>query len=296
MVTCPNCGYKQSGGDKCQKCASLFAYYLQTQVQGETTSISSHNAAQNQPAASRKANVQGETVPSSGGIPWRTAYRVARWVSLSLLVAMLLLMFHTPALPQVTLSVEAAARAEAKFSQAQAAAESNQPSLVTLDRTELNSYLNSHLQLPSNAQKTDAAATPGTLADSASAPVAAAGTGASADPQAVAQANPSVAEVQSSVRDVTVDLAGDLVKAYVTFDFHGKDLLLELDGRLSSVNGYIQFQPVSGSLGSLPLPQATLDAAVNKLMASPENREKMRLPAGVKDIEVENGQLVIEYQ
>jgi hypothetical protein len=55
-------------------------------------------------------------------------------------------------------------------------------------------------------------------------------------------------------------------------------------------------QPVSGSLGSLPLPQATLDAAVNKLMASPENREKLRLPAGVKDIEVENGQLVIEYE
>jgi uncharacterized protein YpmS len=296
MVTCPNCGYKQSRGDKCQKCASLFAYYLQTQLDGETAPKSVAGAAQKQPSASRNASAQGEKAPSSEGIPWRTAYRVARWVSLSLLVAMLLLIFHTPALPQVTLSVEAAARAEAKFSQAQAAAEANQPSLVTLDRTELNSYLNSHLQLPSNAQKTDAAAAPTALTDSAATPVVAVGTGASADPQAAPPANPSVAEVQSSVRDVTVDLAGDLVKAYVTFNFHGKDLLLELDGRLSSVNGYIQFQPVSGSLGSLPLPQATLDAAVNKLMASPENREKMRLPAGVSDIEVENGQLVIEYQ
>ena len=32
------------------------------------------------------------------------------------------------------------------------------------------------------------------------------------------------------MKDVKVDMDGDLVKAYVIFNFHGKDLSLELDG------------------------------------------------------------------
>ena len=35
---------------------------------------------------------------------------------------------------------------------------------------------------------------------------------------------------QSSVKDVKLDMDGDLVKAYVIFDFHGNNLSLELDG------------------------------------------------------------------
>jgi hypothetical protein len=89
---------------------------------------------------------------------------------------------------------------------------------------------------------------------------------------------------------------GDIVKAYVIFDFHGKDLALELDGRLSADNGYMKFEPVSGKLGSLPLPQSTLNAAVEKLMASPENREKLRLPNDISDIKIVDGQAVIQYK
>jgi len=98
------------------------------------------------------------------------------------------------------------------------------------------------------------------------------------------------------VKDVKVDMDGDLVKAYVVFDFHGKDLSLELDGHLGSQNGYLKFIPVSGKLGSLPLPQSTLDAAVAKMMASPENREKLKLPADINDIQIQNGQAVVSYK
>ncbi len=38
---------------------------------------------------------------------------------------------------------------------------------------------------------------------------------------------------------------GDLVKAYVIFNFHGKDMSLELDGHLGTQDGYIKFEPVS---------------------------------------------------
>jgi len=85
------------------------------------------------------------------------------------------------------------------------------------------------------------------------------------------------------------------VKAYVVFDMHGKDITLELEGRLGSSNGYLRFEPVSGQIGSLPIPQSTLESAVQKLLDSPENREKLRLPADIADLRVENGELVATY-
>lgn len=93
-----------------------------------------------------------------------------------------------------------------------------------------------------------------------------------------------------------MDMDGDLVKAYVVFDFHGKDLSLELDGHLGTENGYMKFEPVAGKLGSMPLPQAALDSAVDKLMASPENREKLKLPDDVNDVQIVNGQAVVSYK
>jgi hypothetical protein len=98
------------------------------------------------------------------------------------------------------------------------------------------------------------------------------------------------------VKDVKVDMVGDVVKAYVIFDFHGKDLSLELDGHLSADNGYMKFVPISGKLGSLPLPQSTLNEAVDKLMSSPENREKLKLPSDISDIKIEDGHAVVQYK
>jgi hypothetical protein len=58
----------------------------------------------------------------------------------------------------------------------------------------------------------------------------------------------------------------------------------------------VKFQPVAGKLGSLPLPQSTLDAAVEKMMASPENREKLKLPNDISDIKIEDGKAVLSYK
>ncbi|MGC1106737.1 MAG: hypothetical protein WA876_09375 [Candidatus Acidiferrales bacterium] len=203
-------------------------------------------------------------------------------ISLALLLAVVFLIFHKAAPPQVRIDPQAAARAAAKLSEAQTAAQQNQPHQVTLDSTEVNSYLNSNLQLANAAAKSDA------TSDAAANPAAT--PAASAEAPA---AEPTIDDVQSAVKDVKVDMVGDLVKAYVTFDFHGKDMSLELDGHLSSADGYLHFEPTAGELGSLPLPQSTLDAAVDKMMSSPENREKMRLPPGINSIKVVNGQVVV---
>lgn len=220
----------------------------------------------------------------------KTAYRILTWSSLAGLVFVLVLIFKKPAVPDVPTDPTAAARVEQKFAAADQAKASGQAVDVQLDRTELNSYLAQNLQLQGSQQ---AAAVPSP--DSATS--APANNAQQADPAgSISGDGASLEQVQSSVKDVKMDMDGDLVKAYVTFDFHGKDLALELDGHVGTENGYLKFDPVAGKLGSLPLPHSTLQSAVDKMMTSPENREKLRLPPDIRDIQVANGEVVISYK
>lgn len=228
-------------------------------------------------------------------------YRILSWSSLAALIIVLVLVLRKAPPPQVAEDPGAAARAEQKFAAADKAKAAGQPAAVSLDPTELNSYLKQNLQLEGSAASTPATAAPDANAATAASPQstpAADSTDSSGDPLAGVQGadQATLDQVQSSVKDVKVDMVGDLVKAYVIFDFHGKDLSLELDGHLSSDGGYIKFDPVAGKLGSLPLPQSTLQAAVEKMMNSPENREKLKLPPDISDIQVQNGQAMVTYK
>jgi hypothetical protein len=227
-------------------------------------------------------------------------YKILSWSSLAGLILTIVLVLHKSPAPNIPFDPGAAARAEQKFAAADQAKAAGQPGSVALDRSELNSYLAQNLQTQTGAQ--------GGASSGTSTGTAAGGSGDAAgetnaapaanDPSAaLAAGDPrSLEDVQSSVKDVKVDMVGDLVKAYVIFDFHGKDISLELDGHLSAENGMMKFEPVSGKLGSLPLPQSTLNAAVEKMMASPENRDKLRLPADIGDIKIVDGQAVIQYK
>lgn len=215
---------------------------------------------------------------------FRTTYRIFTWSSLAVLVLTLVLILKTPAAPNMPSDPTAAARVEQKFAEADQAKASGQAVDVDLDRTELNSYLHQNLQLEGVQPDAIPASTPGSGPEQATSPA-----GIPGDPAALEQ-------VRSSVKDVNIDMDGDVVKAYVTFDFHGKDLALELDGHVGTADGYLTFDPVAGRLGSLPLPQSTLHAAVDKMMASPENREKLLLPPDISNIAISNGQAVISYK
>jgi hypothetical protein len=202
---------------------------------------------------------------------------------------------HKSPAPNIPYDPNAAGRAEQKFAAADQAKAAGQPGQVALDRSELNSYLAQNLQTQTPAPVGTPAAGGAGIAPAA--PADGAGNAANDPSAALAAGDPrSIEDVQSSVKDVKVDMVGDLVKAYVIFDFHGKDISLELDGHLSSENGFVKFEPVSGRLGSLPLPQSTLNAAVEKMMASPENRDKLRLPPDISDIKIVDGQAVIQYK
>jgi hypothetical protein len=232
-----------------------------------------------------------------------TLYKILTWSSLAGLILTIVLVLHKSPAPNIPYDPGAAERAEQKFAAADQAKTAGQPGSVALDRSELNSYLAQNLQTqtPTPVGASGLASGGGWGAASGAAgtaPVADGGGNATHDPSAaLAAGDPrSLEDVRSSVKDVKVDMVGDLVKAYVIFDFHGKDISLELDGHLSAENGSMKFEPVSGRLGSLPLPQSTLNAAVEKMMASPENRDKLRLPVDISDIKIVDGQAVIQYK
>ncbi|MGH9740218.1 MAG: hypothetical protein ACRD4X_16780 [Candidatus Acidiferrales bacterium] len=201
--------------------------------------------------------------------------RIFSWFVLAVLILTLVLVLRNSPPPIVITSASAAASAENKLDAAAQAAQSGQPAQVQLNGTELNSYLAQNLQLAGPRDTNPSgAATPAVDA---------------VDPQIVEQA-------QSSVEAVNVALDGDLVKTYVIFNFHGKDLSLEIDGHLYTQDGYLQFDATDGKFGSFPLPQSAVQEAVQRLMESPENRQRLRLPAYITNISVENSQVVLSYK
>jgi hypothetical protein len=212
----------------------------------------------------------------------RWAFRFLRWSTyLAALITILLILRKTPP-PPVVATPQAAARAEEKVAQVEQTVSAGQPATLRLDQTELNSYLASHLDLPQQGQAAPAAA-----------PVPAATPAQEGGPGAPTSAD--IEQARSSVRDVKVQMEGDKVHAYVVFDMHGKEMTLDLIGKLGAADGYLKFEPVSGRIGSLPIPQSALESAVRQLMESPENREKLKLPSDISDLRIENGELVTTY-
>lgn len=221
--------------------------------------------------------------------PFATIRKIFGWFVLAVLVLTLFLILKQSPAPNVTTSLTAAESAERKLDAAAQAAQSGQPAQVQLDSSELNSYLAQNLQLAGSKSSDPAASSTNTSStQQTDSPVSAPAT-SGADPQTIEQA-------ASTVEDVKVNLDGDLVETYVVFDFHGKDLSLQIDGHLYTQDGYLKFDPVSGKFGSFPLPQSAFQEAVERMTTSPENREKLRLPNNISDIEVENGQVVISYK
>ena len=201
----------------------------------------------------------------------RWAFRFLRWSTYLAALISIILLLHKSSPPPVVTTPQAAASAEQKVAEVEQSVSQGQPATLRLDQTELNSYLANHLAL---APQSGAAESGGPGAPTAS----------------------DVEQARSSVRDVKVQMEGDQAHAYVVFDVHGKDMTLDLVGRLGAADGYLKFEPVSGHIGSMPIPQSALESAVRQLMESPENREKLKLPADIADLHIENGELVTTYK
>jgi hypothetical protein len=234
-------------------------------------------------SATPNSGTRSDTLPPRKPSPLRLLFRIIRWTTYAAAIITLLMVFHAVPPPVIATSPQAAASVEQKVEAVEQAVASGQSATLRLDQAELNSYLASHLDIsPAASTKSAPNSTPSRDPTSSPTP-----------PGSPAE---QVEQMRSSVRDVKVELVEDRVRAYVVFDFHGKDLTLQLEGRLASANGYLRFEPVSGQLGSLPIPQSALDTAVQRMMDAPENREKLKLPPEIADLRIENGELVATFR
>jgi uncharacterized protein YpmS len=108
----------------------------------------------------------------------------------------------------------------------------------------------------------------------------------------------SAANPQGSVvlKTASVHLEGDGFVGVFTLSVSGKDLYLTMTGTLGVLDGRLQIQPSAAELGSLPIPATAFRRLLQKQFDSPDARERLRLPEFIKDVHIENGELLVEAQ
>lgn len=202
---------------------------------------------------------------------FRRVYRLFRWMVLAVSLIALFLLLRPAAPPPVRTDPHASEHVQIKMEQMERAAAEGRPHILQFTEAELNVWMQSNLALgPGPAP--GGSGTPGPAGE------------------------PTLEHVRSGMRDIKVNLMGDRVRAYALFTLYGKDVSLQLEGRLFVADGRLRLQPTSGKLGSMPIPKLTLDRAVGRLFDSAENREKFLLPPEITDIQVVNGELSVSYR
>jgi hypothetical protein len=166
------------------------------------------------------------------------------------------LIFHTSEPPVIHSDPAAGARLNARLTEAEEKATATSPQVLRVEQNELNSLVASYVKI---------------------------------DPK-------GGSESSSPVRDLRLILKGDRIRMYMAYDFHGKEVTFELESKLHTSNGLLQFEPLSGKLGALPIPRSALQSSMQKMMDSPEGRQAMRLPSNLSDLRVEEGKMVATFR
>ena len=212
--------------------------------------------------------------PSRGAL--RKVLRVFPWVSLAATLGALYLLFQQAPPIHVQMDPRALQRVDHKMEQLQIAAMTGRPYTLSLDEAELNAWLHANLAL---AQGNSAGQVSGY-----------------APPTNVPVDDPRYQEAQSAMKDLRVNLSGDVLRAYAVFDFHGRNLSLLLEGRVKVQDGYLRLEPTSAKIGSLPIPKLTLDGVVKRLFNSPENRESFQVSPAISTVDIRHGRLFVAFR
>jgi hypothetical protein len=116
-------------------------------------------------------------------------------------------------------------------------------------------------------------------------PTAAIGNSLSASPHS------AVAQDNVQIRGYQVKLEGDVARGQFQANVAGKELWVTLAGHLGSQDGYVTFDPTEFKIGEFNIPVSLVNSALQKKLA--EQREQLRLPPGIANLRVENGELAI---
>jgi hypothetical protein len=267
-MVCPKCGFQQEQDPECKRCGIIVARFRNGSMPMQLP---------------YREEAYAAFAPAQAG-PFRRFYRIFRWVALIATIMVIALVLHASPPPDILTSPRAIRKAEAKVRQFQSSAQHGLDETLEMNESELNGWLGANLAIERPAQ--EAKESPLKTLDSAvdlAKKVTALKAGVA----------PTVEQVQSSVRDVRIELLEDSLRAYTAFELYGMTLSLVLEGKLKVQDGYLRLNPTSGKLGSLPLLAGTLESAARRLFDSPDNKEKFRLPPHIRDVRVENKQLVI---
>jgi hypothetical protein len=93
-----------------------------------------------------------------------------------------------------------------------------------------------------------------------------------------------------SIRDYQVSMDGDVIRGQFLTQIAGKDVYLTLAGHLGAKDGYATFDATEVKVGDLSVPASLVNGVLQKKLA--EQRDQLKLPDNVKDLKVENGELV----
>lgn len=212
----------------------------------------------------------------------KSIYKTGRWVVLALLVVVILLLLKKPTSPAPVMgpvtTAEKSKSFEAKLEQIEAAQQQGQQAEEQhFDSQEANAFLQTATQEGLNQA----------MAKSAQAAAAAANQNPTAIPQT------DTAEY-SDVQAPQVAFENDTVVAQVVAKRYGQDIAVTVRGRLGSTpDGYVTFDPTEFKIGSLPVPVSLVNPELQKRLADPDIHAKLKLPAFIAALRVENGELVI---
>jgi len=93
-----------------------------------------------------------------------------------------------------------------------------------------------------------------------------------------------------NIKDYQVSMDGDILRGQFLTQIAGKDVYLTIAGHLGSKDGYATFDATEVKLGDLNVPVSLVNDALQKKLM--EQRDQLKLPESVKDVKVENGELV----
>ena len=101
----------------------------------------------------------------------------------------------------------------------------------------------------------------------------------------------SISPGQVQVKGYEVKLEGDVARGQFATQIAGKDVYVTLAGHLGSQDGYVTFDPIEFKVGDFTIPVSLVNSALQKKLT--EQREQLKLPAGIASLRVENSELVI---
>jgi hypothetical protein len=93
-----------------------------------------------------------------------------------------------------------------------------------------------------------------------------------------------------NIKDYQVSMDGDLVRGQFLTQIAGRDVYLTLAGHLGAKDGYATFDATEVKVGDLSVPASLVNDVLQKKLA--EQRDQLKLPNNVKDLKIENGELV----